>query len=635
MPRRPRSATSATASSGSASGCPDARTRSTPRSAWSRSTRRPRFETRLSYGPRALTRPGDGLAAAASTTRRARGTRSGSPPAPACSPDRGAAVEVPERRGQPDAPRGAARASTARAIAASSSRPGSRRRTRRRPTRGAVRRARPRSSDSGSPPRPGGSARRRLLVARACCSPRAARRSRRGAPPARHLFRSLREPAEQRPPVRKPGRLVTQRLLRELARSGSRASSSVRRARCSGRATVRPGRRGRAPGGRSATRAGARRPPRRARRARRAARRPPPTRASRCRRTGPSSAASAAAREAISTAPGGREVGREGHLARDEHETEVGPARRIIAAGRGVEQLDVRQPGRARPPRGRRACRSRPRAGRPFRPSPVSSTDAEDGARVVARTPQRPGRGGAHLDGLGEPDVERAPRECLADAVTTHSSASASSRPGRAARTRRCPIGAAKPDGTTCDRRPRPAAAGAIADLVTVPVVDVLHVVEVDEHDPAGPGLRAEARLERGQAEHAGTDSEPRARPDGGQPRCRTMPRRRALSPTLALIVSSRRRSRASPIRGIRAAVGGPTGELAVTDLSGGAGVRVLQVLVDEGDRHAPLADRGGDALHRREPHVAAGEDARDARLEQVRVAFQRPPPCCAHVRRP
>ena len=47
----------------------------------------------------------------------------------------------------------------------------------------------------------------------------------------------------------------------------------------------------------------------------------------------------------------------------------------------------------------------------------------------------------------------------------------------------------------------------------------------------------------------------------------------------------------------------------------------VAQVLVDEGDRHAALADRGGDALDRAEAHVAAGEDARDAGLEQVGVA--------------
>ena len=55
------------------------------------------------------------------------------------------------------------------------------------------------------------------------------------------------------------------------------------------------------------------------------------------------------------------------------------------------------------------------------------------------------------------------------------------------------------------------------------------------------------------------------------------------------------------------------------------AALGVLEVLVHEGDRHAALADRGGDALDRAEAHVAAREDARDARLEQVRVAVELP----------
>ena len=46
-----------------------------------------------------------------------------------------------------------------------------------------------------------------------------------------------------------------------------------------------------------------------------------------------------------------------------------------------------------------------------------------------------------------------------------------------------------------------------------------------------------------------------------------------------------------------------------------------LQVLVDEGDRHAALADRRRDPLHRAVADVPAGEDPRDAGLEQVRVA--------------
>ena len=60
---------------------------------------------------------------------------------------------------------------------------------------------------------------------------------------------------------------------------------------------------------------------------------------------------------------------------------------------------------------------------------------------------------------------------------------------------------------------------------------------------------------------------------------------------------------------------------------------RIPEVLMHEGDRHAALADGGGDALDRAEPHVAAGEDAGHARLEQVRVAVERPAPAGAHVR--
>ena len=58
----------------------------------------------------------------------------------------------------------------------------------------------------------------------------------------------------------------------------------------------------------------------------------------------------------------------------------------------------------------------------------------------------------------------------------------------------------------------------------------------------------------------------------------------------------------------------------------------VLEVLMDEGDRHAALADGGGHALHGAEAHVAAREDARDARLQEVRVAVERPLDRRAHV---
>ena len=46
--------------------------------------------------------------------------------------------------------------------------------------------------------------------------------------------------------------------------------------------------------------------------------------------------------------------------------------------------------------------------------------------------------------------------------------------------------------------------------------------------------------------------------------------------------------------------------------------LRVREVLVDERDRHAALADAGRDALHRAVAHVARREHAGHARLEQV-----------------
>ena len=66
-----------------------------------------------------------------------------------------------------------------------------------------------------------------------------------------------------------------------------------------------------------------------------------------------------------------------------------------------------------------------------------------------------------------------------------------------------------------------------------------------------------------------------------------------------------------------------------------GPRVSVLQVLMHEGDRHAALADGGGDALDGAEPDVAAREDARDAGLEQVRVAVELPAPRGASRRSP
>ena len=62
-------------------------------------------------------------------------------------------------------------------------------------------------------------------------------------------------------------------------------------------------------------------------------------------------------------------------------------------------------------------------------------------------------------------------------------------------------------------------------------------------------------------------------------------------------------------------------------------GFGFLEVLVDERDRHAALSDGGGDALHRAEADVAAGEDAWDARLEQERIALELPPVGDAEIR--
>src|ERR671910_2446960 len=51
----------------------------------------------------------------------------------------------------------------------------------------------------------------------------------------------------------------------------------------------------------------------------------------------------------------------------------------------------------------------------------------------------------------------------------------------------------------------------------------------------------------------------------------------------------------------------------------------VLQVAVDELDRHRALADRGGHPLDRVGPHVARGEHAGDARLEVVGITVEPP----------
>src|SRR6187399_829413 len=65
---------------------------------------------------------------------------------------------------------------------------------------------------------------------------------------------------------------------------------------------------------------------------------------------------------------------------------------------------------------------------------------------------------------------------------------------------------------------------------------------------------------------------------------------------------------------------------------STGFGV-ALQKLVDEGDRHAALADGGGAAFDRAETHVAAGKDPGDIRFEQVGLAILLPLPGFQYVR--
>src|SRR5262249_48725220 len=52
----------------------------------------------------------------------------------------------------------------------------------------------------------------------------------------------------------------------------------------------------------------------------------------------------------------------------------------------------------------------------------------------------------------------------------------------------------------------------------------------------------------------------------------------------------------------------------------------LVEVLMHEGDGHAALAYRSGDALDGTEPDVSTGEDARDARLQKKRVPVELPP---------
>ena len=59
----------------------------------------------------------------------------------------------------------------------------------------------------------------------------------------------------------------------------------------------------------------------------------------------------------------------------------------------------------------------------------------------------------------------------------------------------------------------------------------------------------------------------------------------------------------------------------------------VLEVLVDEGDAHAALANRRSHALDRGESHVTAAEDPGNARFEEVRIAGGGPAAGRTHLR--
>ena len=101
-----------------------------------------------------------------------------------------------------------------------------------------------------------------------------------------------------------------------------------------------------------------------------------------------------------------RQIRGEGHLARDEDEPDVGAGKVQHRPGRGVEQLDV---GRAVEHAGHQIGELSEAVLPPVDlPDHHALVDrAEHRARVVARPPQRAGRGGAHLHGLHEADVER------------------------------------------------------------------------------------------------------------------------------------------------------------------------------------------------------------------------------------
>ena len=119
-------------------------------------------------------------------------------------------------------------------------------------------------------------------------------------------------------------------------------------------------------------------------------------------------------------------------------------------------------------------------------------------ARVLTGPPQRPRGRGAQLDGLLEADVER-DGERLRDA-----------RDDPLERDRVVETGHQQRELVTADRRREArrhderqpvgcVAQHPVADLVAVPVVDHLHVVEIDEDDPARARLGAEPCLQTGE----------------------------------------------------------------------------------------------------------------------------------------
>src|SRR4030095_7605892 len=58
----------------------------------------------------------------------------------------------------------------------------------------------------------------------------------------------------------------------------------------------------------------------------------------------------------------------------------------------------------------------------------------------------------------------------------------------------------------------------------------------------------------------------------------------------------------------------------------------VLQILVNESDRHAALTDGRSNAFDRAQPHISTGEHTGDTRFEQVWIAAVRPAPGLHYV---